>query len=41
VRLLVGEHSNHFELPETFGHPYGLLGRSMVMPSAAPMRAKE
>jgi arylformamidase len=28
VRLLVGEHYNHFELPETLGNPYGLLGRA-------------
>ena len=27
VQLLVGEHYNHFELPETLGNPYGLLGR--------------
>jgi arylformamidase len=27
VRLLVGEGYNHFELPETLGNPYGLLGR--------------
>jgi arylformamidase len=26
VRLLVGEYYNHFELPETLGNPYGLLG---------------
>lgn len=26
VRLVVGEHYNHFELPETLGNPYGLLG---------------
>ena len=26
VELLVGEHYNHFELPETLGNPYGLLG---------------
>ena len=26
VRLLVGEHYNHFELPETLGNPFGLLG---------------
>jgi arylformamidase len=26
--LLVGEHYNHFELPETRGNPYGLLGRA-------------
>jgi arylformamidase len=30
VRLLVGEHYNHFELPETFGNPYGLLGRAAL-----------
>ena len=30
VRLLVGEHYNHFELPETLGNPYGLLGRAAV-----------
>jgi hypothetical protein len=24
VELLVGEHYNHFELPETLGNPYGL-----------------
>ena len=28
VQLLVGEHYNHFELPETLGNPYGLLGRA-------------
>jgi arylformamidase len=28
VELLVGEHYNHFELPETLGNPYGLLGRA-------------
>jgi arylformamidase len=28
VRLLVGEHYNHFELPETLCNPYGLLGRA-------------
>jgi arylformamidase len=27
VQLLVGEYYNHFELPETLGNPYGLLGR--------------
>jgi arylformamidase len=26
VQLLVGENHNHFELPETLGNPYGLLG---------------
>jgi arylformamidase len=30
VRLLVGEHYNHFELPETLGNPYGLLGRASL-----------
>ena len=32
VRLLVGEHYNHFELPETLGNPYGLLGRAALDP---------
>lgn len=27
VQLIIGEHYNHFELPETLGNPYGLLGR--------------
>ena len=30
VRLLVAEHYNHFELPETLGNPYGLLGRAAL-----------
>jgi arylformamidase len=30
VRLLAGEHYNHFELPETLGNPYGLLGRAAL-----------
>jgi arylformamidase len=30
VRLLVGEHYNHFELPDTLGNPYGLLGRAAL-----------
>ena len=30
VRLLVGEHYNHFELPQTLGNPYGLLGRAAL-----------
>jgi arylformamidase len=30
VRLLVGDHYNHFELPETLGNPYGLLGRAVL-----------
>ena len=30
VRLVVGEHYNHFELPETLANPYGLLGRAVL-----------
>jgi arylformamidase len=30
VQLLVGEHYNHFELPETLGNPHGLLGRAAL-----------
>src|SRR5436309_14585574 len=30
VRLLVGEHYNHFELPETLGNPHGPLGRAAL-----------
>jgi arylformamidase len=30
VRLIVGEHYNHFELAETLGNPYGLLGRAAL-----------
>jgi arylformamidase len=30
ARLLVGEHYNHFELPDTLGNPYGLLGRAAL-----------
>jgi arylformamidase len=30
VRVLVGEHYNHFELPETLGNPHGLLGRAAL-----------
>jgi arylformamidase len=30
VQLLVAEHYNHFELPETLGNPYGLLGRGTL-----------
>jgi len=30
VRLLVGEHYNHFELPETLANSYGLLGRAAL-----------
>jgi arylformamidase len=30
VELLVGEHYNHFELPETLANPYGLIGRAAL-----------
>ncbi len=30
VQLLIGENYNHFELPETLGNPYGLLGRAAL-----------
>jgi arylformamidase len=30
VQLLVGDGYNHFELPETLGNPYGLLGRATL-----------
>jgi arylformamidase len=30
VTLLVGEGYNHFEMPETFANPYGLLGRAVL-----------
>jgi arylformamidase len=30
VQLLVGENYNHFELPESLGNPYGLLGRAAL-----------
>jgi hypothetical protein len=30
IELLVGEHYNHFELPETLGNPYVLLGRAAL-----------
>jgi arylformamidase len=30
VQLLVGENYNHFELPETLGNPYGILGRAAL-----------
>jgi arylformamidase len=29
-QLIVGEGYNHFEMPETFGNPYGLLGRAAL-----------
>jgi arylformamidase len=30
VQLIIGEGYNHFELPETFGNPYGLVGRAAL-----------
>ena len=30
VQLLVGDGYNHFEMPETLGNPYGLLGRAAL-----------
>ena len=30
VGLLVGEAYNHFEMLETLGNPYGLLGRAVL-----------
>lgn len=30
VQLLVGEGYNHFEIIETLGNPYGLLGRAVL-----------
>jgi arylformamidase len=30
VQLLVAEEYNHFEIMETFGNPYGLLGRAVL-----------
>jgi arylformamidase len=30
VTLLIGEGYNHFEMPETLGNPYGLLGRAVL-----------
>lgn len=30
AELIVGEGFNHFELPETFASPYGILGRAML-----------
>ena len=38
VRLLVGEHYNHFELPETLGNPYGLPGRAALDLMGLPAR---
>ena len=30
VTFLIGEGYNHFEMPETLGNPYGLLGRAVL-----------
>jgi arylformamidase len=37
VQLLVGDGYNHFEMPETFANPYGLLGaRALEQMKLAP-----
>ena len=30
IKFLIGEGYNHFEMFETLGNPYGLLGRAML-----------
>jgi arylformamidase len=30
VQFIVGEGYNHYEMPETFGNPYGLMGRAAL-----------
>ena len=30
VELVVGQHYNHFEMGETFGNPFGLMGRAAL-----------
>jgi arylformamidase len=30
VQFIVAEGCNHFELPETFGNPYGVVGRAAL-----------
>ena len=43
VELIVGEGFNHFELQETIGNPYGILGRAalkMMNLSMSPGRSK-
>lgn len=30
IKFLIGEGYNHFEMFETIGNPYGLLGRAML-----------
>jgi arylformamidase len=41
VQLIVGEGYNHFELPETFGNPFGLMGRAALeQMKLAPDRAQ-
>ena len=36
VQLLVGEGYNHFEIVETLGHPYGVLGRAVLAQMQLP-----
>jgi arylformamidase len=30
VQFLIGQGYNHFEMAETFAHPYGVLGRAVL-----------
>ena len=30
AELVVGEHYNHFEVGDTIGHPYQLIGRELM-----------
>jgi arylformamidase len=30
AQLIVGEGYNHFEMPETLGSPFGLIGRATL-----------
>ena len=30
VELVVGQHYNHFEVGDTIGHPYQLMGRELM-----------
>ena len=39
VTLLVGEGYNHFEIQETLGNPYGVLGRAALLQMQLPASA--
>ena len=39
VEMLVGEGYNHFEMLETLGNPYGLLGRAVFAQMGVTARA--